>query len=156
MNQIRERANLTVDVRFGFVNARGVCLPGQAIVGRVDRVTAVVCDSWLRRRTKTPAHHFKDRAEDVADNPLWLVEYLDVVQLTQFKRQLIIVAQLYAVADDQQISVKGSVIGRQPVIKRVPFGTPQRSLGVPRKFDISTSAIRKILHFGECPLNYQQ
>jgi len=38
----------------------------------------------------------------------------------------------------------------------VPFGTLQRSLGVPGKFDISTSAIRKVLHFGECPLNDQQ
>jgi hypothetical protein len=56
--------------------------------------------------TKTPPNHFKDRAEDVADNTLWLVENLDVVQLAQFKRQLVIVAQLYAVADDQQIAVK--------------------------------------------------
>lgn len=80
---------------------------------------------------KDLTNHFKDRAQDVADNALWLVEYLDVVQLAQLKRQLIIVTQLYAIADNQQVTVESSVIGRQPVIKRVPFGTLQRSLGVP-------------------------
>ncbi|WP_249293185.1 hypothetical protein [Enterobacter hormaechei] len=74
------------------------------------------------------ANHFKYRAEDIADNALWLVEYLDVVQLAQFKRQLIIVAQLYAVADDQQIAVKGSVIGRQPVIKKGAVWHPATQL----------------------------
>ncbi|EOY8504097.1 hypothetical protein ACQFCN_001201 [Enterobacter cloacae] len=71
---------------------------------------------------------FKNRAQDVADNALRLVEYLDVVQLTQFKRQLVIVAQLYAVADDQQIAVKGSVICRQPVIKKGAVWHPTTQL----------------------------
>lgn len=157
LNQIRERANLAIDIRLGLVHARGICLTGQAIVGRVDGITAVVCYSGLRRQErKYLANHFKDRAQDVVDNALWLVEYLDVVQLAQLKRQLVIVTQPHTIADDQQVAVESSVIGRQPVIKRVPFGTLQRSLGVPGKFDISTSAIFEKLHFGECPLNDQQ
>ncbi|EPT2445201.1 hypothetical protein ACVPOB_001987 [Enterobacter hormaechei] len=129
MNQIREGANLTVDVRFGLVNARGVCLSGQTIVGRVDGITAVVRDCRLRRQErKHLANHFKYRAQDVADNALRLVENLDMVQLAQLKRQLIIVAQPYAVADDQQVAVESSVIVHQPVIKKGAVWHPATQL----------------------------
>ncbi|CZY80571.1 Uncharacterised protein [Enterobacter hormaechei] len=129
LNQIRVRTDLTVDVRLGLVNSRDICLTGQAIVGRVDGITAVVCYSGLRRQErKYLTNHFKDRAQDVADNALWLVEYLDVVQLAQLKRQLIIVTQLYAIADNQQVTVKVSVIGRQPVIKKGAVWHPATQL----------------------------
>ncbi|WP_257394740.1 hypothetical protein [Enterobacter hormaechei] len=129
LNQIRERTNLAIDIRLGLVNASGICLTGQAIVGRVDGITAVVCYSGLRRQErKHLANYFEYRAQDVADNALWLVEYLDVVQLAQLKRQLIIVTQLYAVADDQQVAVESSVIGRQPVIKKGAVWHPATQL----------------------------
>ncbi|EQA1631217.1 hypothetical protein QEV39_RS08255 [Enterobacter hormaechei] len=71
---------------------------------------------------------FKNRAQDVADNALRLVEYLDVVQLTQLKRQFVIVAQPYAVADDQQVAVESSVIVHQPVIKKGAVWHPATQL----------------------------
>ncbi|SAA72232.1 Uncharacterised protein [Enterobacter hormaechei] len=129
LNQIRERTNLPVNVRLGFIYARRVCLTGQAIVGRVDGITAVVRDCRLwRQERKHLAHHFKDRAQDVADNTLWLVEYLDVVQLTQLKRQFVIVAHLHTIADDQEVVVESSVIGRQPVIKKGAVWHPATQL----------------------------
>ncbi|WMB12398.1 hypothetical protein QPR60_06020 [Enterobacter hormaechei] len=129
LNQVRVRTDLTVDVRLGLVNSRDISLTGQAIVGRVDGITTVVRDCRLRRQErKHLAHHFKDRAQDVVDNALWLVEYLDVVQLAQLKRQLIIVTQLYAIADNQQVTVESSVIGRQPVIKKGAVWHPTTQL----------------------------
>ncbi|MCM7201217.1 hypothetical protein M8Q42_02700 [Enterobacter hormaechei] len=74
------------------------------------------------------ANDFKNRAQDVADNALRLVEYLDVVQLAQLKRQLIIVTQLYAIADNQQVTVESSVIGRQPIIKKGAVWHPTTQL----------------------------
>ncbi|MFU8332265.1 hypothetical protein [Enterobacter hormaechei] len=129
LNQIRERTNLAIDIRLGLVNASGICLTGQAIVGRVDGITAVVRDCRLRRQErKHLANHFKYRAQDVADNALRLVEYLDVVQLTQLKSQFVIVAQPHTIADDQQVAVESSVIGRQPVIKKGAVWHPATQL----------------------------
>ena len=129
LDQVRKRTNLAVNVWLCLVNARSVCLTGQAIVRRVDRISTGVCDGRFRcKERKYLTNHFEDRAEDVADNALRLVENLDVVQLAQLKRQLIIVAQPYAVADDQQVAVESSVIGHQPVIKKGAVWHPATQL----------------------------
>jgi hypothetical protein len=113
----RERTNLAVDVRLGFIDARGVGLSGQAIVRESTVLPPVLAMAGFGAGRKYRSNDFEDRAQDIADDAFWLVENLDGVQLAQLKRQLIIVAKLYAIADDQQVAMEVCVIGRQPVIK---------------------------------------
>lgn len=114
-NQIRERTNLAIDIRFGLIRARCLSDLLRLLFGESTVLPPLFAIAGFGARKETPTNHFEDRiSEDAAYCPFGWSNIWMWSSSTQLKSQFVIVAQLHTIADDQQVAVESSVIGRQP------------------------------------------